>query len=128
MIVSTKLVPGDYYLEAPSQGFPNPDDVAQNNSQCFLTSVAARALIFIQANNPAIGLICLVAVGMSETSSCEIEVNAGDAITKGQEIACFHYGGSTHCLVFGPKANLTWNVEVNDPVLLSSAIASVAPA
>ncbi|KAG9044188.1 hypothetical protein FS837_008647 [Tulasnella sp. UAMH 9824] len=124
-VVSTKLIPGTYYLESPVEGFPNPDPSAQTNSQRFLTSVATRGLIFIQADNPAIGLMCFVAVGMAEVSSCEIEVTQGQKITKGQEIGMFHFGGSTHCLVFGPQVKLNWSVAVGDDVNLSSQIAKV---
>ncbi|KAG8910531.1 hypothetical protein FRC01_006280 [Tulasnella sp. 417] len=124
-VVSTKLVPGTYYLESPFEGFPNPDPAAQNNSQPFITSVATRALIFIQADDPAIGLMCFVAVGMAEVSSCQIEVTPNQKITKGQEIGMFHFGGSTHCLVFGPQVKLTWSVAVDQNVELSSPIATV---
>ncbi|KAG9044186.1 hypothetical protein FS837_008645 [Tulasnella sp. UAMH 9824] len=124
-VVSTKLVPGTYYLESPFEGFPNPDPSAQSRSQPFITSVATRALIFIQADNPAIGLMCFVAVGMADVSSCEIEVTPNQKITKGQELGMFHYGGSTHCLVFGPQVKLNWSVAVGDDVELSSPIAAV---
>ncbi|KAG8909797.1 hypothetical protein FRC00_009418, partial [Tulasnella sp. 408] len=124
-VVSTKLVPGTYYLESPFEGFPNPDPAATNNSQPFITSVAARALIFIKADNPAIGLMCFVAVGMAEVSSCQIEVVPNQKITKGQEIGMFHFGGSTHCLVFRPQVKLNFSVAANDNVDLSSQIATV---
>jgi phosphatidylserine decarboxylase len=44
--------------------------------------------------------MCVVAVGMAEVSSCEITAKEGDAIEKGQELGMFHFGGSTHCLLF----------------------------
>ncbi len=44
-------------------GFPNPDPDAPNISQGLITALATRALIFIQADNLNIGLMCFIAVG-----------------------------------------------------------------
>ena len=110
-IVKTAIVNGSYYLENIYQGFYNPagpDSSAPNNSQPFLTAVATRAIIFIEADNPAIGLMCVIPVGMAEVSSCEIKVKAGDIVKKGDELGMFHFGGSTHCLLFRPSVNLAF--------------------
>lgn len=96
-VVKTYLQPGTYYSEARMAGF---DDAAPNESQGYITEVATRALIFIQANNPNIGLMCFMAVGMAEVSSCDITVTEGQKLVKGQQLGMFHYGGSTHCLIF----------------------------
>lgn len=45
---------------------------------------------------------------MAEVSSCEFTVKEGDEITKGQEVGMFHYGGSSHCLVFQPGVDLNF--------------------
>jgi phosphatidylserine decarboxylase len=111
-IVKTAIVNGSYYLENLYQGFYNPDGAdssAPNNSQPFLTAVATRAIIFIEADNPAIGLMCVMPVGMAEVSSCEITVQAGDIVKKGDELGMFHFGGSTHCLIFRPGVNLEFS-------------------
>ncbi|MDP5199712.1 phosphatidylserine decarboxylase family protein [Flavobacterium sp. DG2-3] len=111
-IVKTAIVNGTYYLENLYQGFYNPqgpDSSAPNNSQAFLTAVATRALIFIEADNPAIGLMCVMPVGMAEVSSCEITVKAGDIVKKGDQLGMFHFGGSTHCLFFRPGVNLEFS-------------------
>jgi phosphatidylserine decarboxylase len=111
-IVKTAIVNGSYYLENLYQGFYNPegaDSSAPNNSQPFLTAVATRAVIFIEADNPAIGLMCVMPVGMAEVSSCEIKVQAGDIVKKGDELGMFHFGGSTHCLIFRPGVNLEFS-------------------
>lgn len=109
-IVKAYVVNGSYYLESLSEGFYNtkddPDSVAPNSSQKFLTAVATRALIFIQADNNDIGLMCVMPVGMAEVSSCEITVKPGQKVKKGQQLGMFHFGGSTHCLIFRPEAKL----------------------
>ena len=129
------VVNGSYYLENIDQGFLNPqgaDPSAPNDSQQFLTSVATRALMFIRADNPAIGLMCVVAVGMAEVSSCEITVNRGDHVNKGDQLGMFHFGGSTHCLVFRRGVNLTPNfwgetpsVEAPNNIRVNTEIAVV---
>ena len=81
-----------------------PDAVGPNDSQKFLTAVATRMAIYINATNPNIGLMCFMAVGMAEVSSCEAVVEAGDYIKKGEPIGMFHYGGSTHVLIFNKEA------------------------
>ncbi|RPD60582.1 hypothetical protein L226DRAFT_461608 [Lentinus tigrinus ALCF2SS1-7] len=122
-IVDVFNVPGTYYAESPEVGF---DPSAPDLSQAFITAMAARALIYIQADNPAIGLMCFVGVGMSEVSSCEITVAKGQQVTKGDELGMFHFGGSTHCLIFRPQTQLTFfSHEQHDDILLNEVIANV---
>ncbi len=90
-------VEGSYYAEAASEGF---DPTGPNNSQGYIAHVATRVLIFIEADEPDIGLICLMPVGMAEVSSCVVSVKQGQRLKKGDEIGFFQFGGSTHCLVF----------------------------
>lgn len=98
-IVRAFLVPGTYYSEADSEG---ADAVEPTNSQAYLAHVATRAVILIQSEDPAIGLVAFVPVGMSEVSSCVIDANIvpGYHVGKGEELGYFQFGGSTHCLVF----------------------------
>jgi phosphatidylserine decarboxylase len=128
------MVNGSYYLENLYEGFKNPqgaDPSAPNDSQPFLTAVATRALIFIEADNPKIGLMCVMPVGMAEVSSCEITVEAGKRVEKGDQLGMFHFGGSTHCLLFRPGVNLKFNFYGQTPNLdatnmrLNTAIATV---
>jgi phosphatidylserine decarboxylase len=98
-----ELVPGTYYAEATSERF---DPAGPNNSQGYIAHVATRALIFIEADNPAIGLLCLMPVGMAEVSSCLLvdaagkPLEEGQHLDKGDQVGYFQFGGSTHCLVF----------------------------
>lgn len=110
-------VPGTYYSANYFQGFANtdggPDKIAATNSQAYLTQVAARAVIFIQADHQAIGLMCFVAVGMAEVSSNEITVIEGQHVNAGEQLGMFHYGGSTHCLLFRRGIELAFVLEPN---------------
>lgn len=96
-IVKAYIVPGTYYSEIQSYPY---DEAGPNNSQGYITHVATRALVFIESDNPTIGLMCFMAVGMAEVSSCIISVKVGDHVEKGEELGYFQFGGSTHCLIF----------------------------
>ncbi|KAI7090696.1 hypothetical protein KC356_g1334 [Hortaea werneckii] len=83
-----------------------PDDSAPNYSQPYISAVATRGIVYIQARNPAIGLMAIVFVGMGEVSSCEFTVQVGQEVTKGDQLGMFHFGGSTHVMVFQPGVEL----------------------
>jgi phosphatidylserine decarboxylase len=98
-IVRIEHVPGSYYAEAAAEGF---DPLGPNNSQGYLAHVATRALIFIEADYAGIGLLCVIAIGMAEVSSCLVTVAVGQHVEKGEQLGHFQFGGSTHCVVFRP--------------------------
>jgi len=133
-IVRASLIEGTYYSEADSLG---SDVVLQSHSQGYLSHVAARAVFIIRADNPAIGLVGFVPVGMSEVSSCVIgpSIEPGRHVAKGEELGHFQFGGSTHCLVFGPgvigdfaMAAIPQPHDSDAPlVLVRSRLATVAP-
>ncbi|OJJ68811.1 hypothetical protein ASPBRDRAFT_57381 [Aspergillus brasiliensis CBS 101740] len=54
-------------------------------------------------------LVCCLFSGILERGSCETSVLPGDRVEKGQELGMFHYGGSTHCLIFRPETKVEWN-------------------
>jgi phosphatidylserine decarboxylase len=118
-IVKAYVKDGSYYSEAPSEGF---DPAGPNDSQAYITEVATRALIFIEADHRDIGLMCVLAVGMAEVSTCEITVYEGQRVTKGEQLGMFHYGGSTHCLIFGPQVQLEFDLHGQKPGLHSNNI------
>ncbi|KAG9313737.1 Phophatidylserine decarboxylase-domain-containing protein [Chiua virens] len=103
-VVKTYVVPGTYYA-ARLDDNPDPDVVSR--SQAFVTAMSTRAVIFIESDNPAIGLMCFVGVGLGEVSTTRIAVQEGDRIKKGDEIGSFHFGGSTYLMIFRPETKLT---------------------
>lgn len=109
-IVRAFVVDGTYYSEADSEGRAAAEPT---NSQAYITHVATRAIIVIDADDPVIGLVAFVAVGMVEVSSCTIDpqVTPGHHVAKGQQLGYFQFGGSTHCLVFRPGAIDTFSLE-----------------
>ena len=115
-VVKAYNIPGTYYSATLAVG---QDEAAPDRSQGYMCQVAARAVIFIEADNPAIGLMCFMAVGMAEVSSCEINPDLiptvgmpAKTVKKGQEIGMFHFGGSTHCLIFRPSVQLEFDSRV----------------
>lgn len=129
-VVKIQHQPGTLYAESYWEGFGKsrkspkfhqplikvrgPDPAGPNRSQAYISAVATRAMIYIQADNPAIGLICAVFIGMAEVSSCEFTVKDGARVMKGDEIGMFHYGGSSYCLLFQKGVNLDF-VPETDP-------------
>ncbi|RWU04240.1 phosphatidylserine decarboxylase [Pseudodesulfovibrio sp. S3] len=118
-IVKTELIDGSYYAEALSEGV---DPAGPNRSQGYITQVASRGLVFIEADNPAIGLMAVMFVGMAEVSSNEFTVYEGQHVNKGDELGMFHFGGSTHVLIFRPEVSLEFDLHGQTPGLDSSNI------
>lgn len=99
VVVNAYTVDGTYYSNADHEG---EDPEGLNDSQGYITAVAARAVIVIDCDDPAVGLVGCVFVGMADVSSCVIEALPGQRVRKGDELGFFQYGGSTWCLVCGP--------------------------
>ncbi|KAJ7077724.1 phosphatidylserine decarboxylase [Mycena crocata] len=122
-------VPGTYFCQSPAN-IGEPEETAYLRSLAFLTAVSARQLFFIEADNPRIGLYCFIAIGMAEISGMEAKVQVGQKVKKGQELGLFHFGGSSHAVVFGGHTRLRFfdaaNEQGND-VGVRAAIAAVVP-
>jgi phosphatidylserine decarboxylase len=138
VIEKALVAPGNYYAVIPDAGAEADDpDLPEGDphgalirSQAWLTMNSARALIFIRADNPVIGLMCFIGVGMAEVSTCTLSVANGQKVKTGDEIGMFHFGGSSHALIFGPQVNVTFadHVVVDNHLLVNSIIAQVSPA
>jgi phosphatidylserine decarboxylase len=123
-------VSGTYYA-IPPDFYKGLDTITEVQgiveAQAFLAVAATRALIFIESDNPDIGLLCFIGVGMIDVSSCEITVRAGDRVAKGDQIGSFHFGGSTSCLVFQPGLHFDLDSQWNDPAITPPKDASHVP-
>ncbi|KAJ7642834.1 phosphatidylserine decarboxylase-domain-containing protein [Mycena rosella] len=120
-------VPGTYFCQSPAT--LGETDNPYLRSLAFITSLATRMLIFIKSENERIGLMCFIAVGMTEVSTCEATVKEGDRVERGDELGMFHFGGSTHVLIFRPEANVKFFDGVDNPgsmVEVRAAIGGVA--
>lgn len=130
-IVRAYIVPGTYFSEDVVEQW---DAFAATDSQPYLTHVAVRSIILIQADNPAIGLVAEVTVGIGEVSSCILgaDIKPGHHVAKGDELGYFQFGGSTHCLILRPGVVSEFALEAipqpenpNPPtILVRSALAT----
>ncbi len=118
-IVGTEVIDGSYYAAALSEDF---DPASPNRSQGYIPQVAARGIVYIQADNPEIGLMAVVFVGMAEVSSNEITVYEGQHVDKGEQLGMFHFGGSTHLLIFRPGVELDFDLRGQTPGLETTNI------
>ncbi len=121
-IRSTEIVNGTYYSETLAAGM---DVGGPDLSQGYIAHVATRAILFIEADDPKIGMICVVPIGMAEISSCIIDpkIKPGYKVQKGEELGYFQFGGSTHCVVFRPNVIEAFTVEENDKPNMGKQIA-----
>jgi phosphatidylserine decarboxylase len=132
-VVRAFVQDGTYFsepLQEEEDGSSNSSDRVEIDrrgiavAQGYLTALATRAIIFIEADNKDIGLMAFIGVGMDEVSTCEITLREGQRVEKGQQTGMFHFGGSSHCLLFRkgvkvegfPEAGREVNVPVRSQV------------
>lgn len=137
-VKSIEVVPGTYYSQNWFKGLSGahrpdrPDAAAPNSSQPYLSAVATRGIIYIEAANPKIGLMAIIFIGMAEVSSCEFTVAAGQTVQKGQQIGMFHFGGSSYCMLFRPSVDLgfvhppPWNMDTEENFRVNSVLAAAS--
>jgi phosphatidylserine decarboxylase len=132
-VVDAYVQEGTYYSEAESAG---QDPEGPDDSQGYLAHVATRAIIFIEADDPMIGLLCVIPVGMGDVSSCVLEprIKKGRRVKKGDELGYFQFGGSTYCLVFRPGAVESFSLQAlpqhdnpHPPLVLMGSHLATAP-
>jgi phosphatidylserine decarboxylase len=113
---------GSYYSATEAQ---NLDSASPNDSQGYIAHVATRAIIYIEADDPAIGLMVMMPIGMAEVSSSVIHdrIKEGYKVKKGEELGYFQYGGSTYCLIYRPGVIKKFLVKKNDDIKMGQAIA-----
>jgi phosphatidylserine decarboxylase len=136
-VVKIHHQPGTYYAENYWEGFgarrrpvpdpsrgphaagehkhqpPEADPSGPNKSQGFISEIAARGIIYIDADNPAIGLIAIVYIGIAEVSSVNFAVSPGQHVQKGEQLGMFRYGGSSYCLLFRDGVELEFSEDAD---------------
>ncbi len=111
-----------YYSEMIPPNSLDEDDAGPNESQGYISNVATRGIIEITADNAAIGDMCVIPIGMAECATCDITVSEGNPISKGEQIGMFHFGGSTHLLVFQKNIPLLFDYHGQHPNLNATNI------
>ncbi|KAF4992837.1 hypothetical protein FGRMN_6889 [Fusarium graminum] len=105
-VVEAKNIQGAAYLEVNAKCEPvrtmcGPDAPDTPGYQFLQT----RGLIVI--DNPLLGLVAFLPIGMAQVSSVKLTVKKGDRLQKGDEVSYFEFGGSDCICVFQAKAGLS---------------------
>ncbi len=95
-------VPGEYH-SVSSRAVAGPVDVLGRNRRCVAV-----------VESSAFGSVAVIAVGAVKVGSIDLTAPSG-TVTKGQEMGCFRYGGSTVVLLFRRSA-----IRVDDELLANS--------
>lgn len=106
-----RVLNGLQFSDAESAGW-DPNGVL---SEGYYAAVNTRGLVFIESDDPGIGMVCVMPIGITEISSISITVRAGQTVAKGQELGYFSYGGSSLCLLFQPGAIAQFSVPNPPP-------------
>jgi len=85
----------------------------------------ARGLIII--DNPTLGLVAVLPVGMAQISSVVITAKEGTFIEKGKEISYFQCGGSDCVIVFQKNANVRFSAILGQHYNFGNQIAKAFP-
>lgn len=104
---------GLMFSDAESAGF---DPNAGILSEGYDATVNTRGLVFIESDDPGIGMVCVIPIGITEISSVRIGVKAGDRLRKGDELGYFSYGGSSLAIVFQRSAIDHFTVPAPPPL------------
>lgn len=125
-VLEAKVVPGLCYLQVAVERDNNGNfglvmkreldhqtlDIFEEGAPISLSSIGAPnepGYQFLQArgvvilDNPDIGLVAVLPIGMAQVSSVKLTVKKDDVVKKGDEISYFQFGGvrSCHCLPGG---------------------------
>lgn len=95
-ILDAKVVDGLMFSNLESEG----NDIKGTGSQGYYTAVNTRGLVLIEADEPAIGTVCVMPIGITEISSIRHTVSVGQHVKKGEELGRFSYGGSSLAVIF----------------------------
>jgi phosphatidylserine decarboxylase len=111
IVKKISVIEGLMFSNAESIG---EDLTAGTYSQGYMACVNTRSLVFLESDEPSVGVVCLMAIGISEVSSIALSVEVGQRVAKGEEIGCFSYGGSSICLLFQPATIREFVIDIDD--------------
>ncbi len=87
--------------------------------------IQARGLILI--DNPVIGLVAVLPIGMAQISSVLLSVKKGETVRKGQEVSYFQCGGSDCVMIFQARANVQFSATLDRHYNFGQQIAKAFP-
>ncbi len=135
-IVEARVIQGAEYVEVecePVPGDPNGKHraVGKRQYQAWCPDHAGfeflqtRGLIMI--DNPIVGLVAIMPIGMSNVSSVIITAEVGREVQKGEEVSYFQFGGSDYVMLFQNKANVSFTAQPGNHYKVGTRIAEAYP-
>ena len=98
-VLDARVIAGRVFLEVVK----NLDGSLSAEDSTGYQFTQARGLIVLESQ---IGLVAVLPIGMAQVSSCNISVDVGDVLSKGEEFGYFLFGGSDIIIVFEKKCNV----------------------
>ncbi|KAI0821188.1 phosphatidylserine decarboxylase-domain-containing protein [Irpex lacteus] len=147
-VIEAKVIPGICYLEVVLKTDPNsrsgrpklemhrhlrskretagiidaaPQDSLDAPDTAGYQFLQARALILI--DNPDLGLVAVLPIGMAQVSSVKLSVQPGQTVEKGDEISYFQLGGSDIIMVFQKDAQVSIHQTLGQHYNYGTAVA-----
>ena len=120
-VVEAKVIPGLCYFQVKAEnGVVTPYRGSKRSAQTAeLNAPNEPGYQFLQArgcitiDNPVLGHVSILPVGMAQVSSVNLLVKKGQWVEKGDEISNFYFGGSDIVLVFEEKAQIQFVAEID---------------
>lgn len=78
-------------------------------------------------DNPVVGLVAILPIGMSNVSSIICTAEKGRTLRKGEEVSYFQFGGSDYVMVFQEKANISFTAQPGVHYKVGTRIAQAYP-
>ncbi len=80
----------------------------------YLSMTSTRQIYIIKSDNPDIGYVVVIEIGMIEVSSVYNIVEEGQHVDQGDELGHFRFGGSSYAMIFDKRANLEFDPKIHE--------------
>jgi len=110
-IVKSYKLDGSYYLDKP--GVYRDSDNSYIESQPMLSIVSVRQIYIIKLKDSDLH-VAVIEIGMAEVSSCNTTVIEGQEVNAGEQLGYFQFGGSSHCVIFDKRMDVTFKEGMFD--------------
>jgi len=84
------VIDGTYYSQPGFTDALNDGDEIDSNGETtgqeYISAMATRGVVVIEADNKKLGMVGFVGIGMIEVSTCDITVKVGDKVKKGDQL------------------------------------------
>ena len=136
-VVEARVIQGTTYVNITAE--PDPENPGQSKlkreqvERDKITAPDTAGYEFMQTrgciiiDNPVVGLVAVLPIGMSNVSSVILTAEEGRTLQKGDEISYFQFGGSDYVMVFQEKANVCFTAQPGVHYKVGTRIAVANP-